>query len=44
MIVGTPLYEWMSHNFFVMAMILGVIGVVGYYAFYSFRRKGRYRQ
>ncbi|MGN7471484.1 EYxxD motif small membrane protein [Brevibacillus sp. SAFN-007a] len=44
MMVGTPLYEWLSHNLFVMAMIVGVIAVAGYYAFYASKRKGRYRQ
>ncbi|MGZ0051944.1 EYxxD motif small membrane protein [Brevibacillus gelatini] len=44
MIVGTPLYEWLSHNLFVAAMIVGAIGVVGYYVFYASKRKGRYRQ
>lgn len=42
--VGPPLYEWLSHNFFVIVAIIGVIAVMGYYAYNAGRKKGRYRQ
>lgn len=44
MVTGSPMYEWLSHNFFVVATIIGVIGVMGYYFFRSSRKRGRYRQ
>ncbi|MFD2368569.1 EYxxD motif small membrane protein [Brevibacillus sp. GCM10020057] len=44
MLSGPPLYEWLSHNAFVIAAIVGVIAVTGYFAYNSSRRKGRYRQ
>ncbi|GAB1531959.1 MULTISPECIES: EYxxD motif small membrane protein [Brevibacillus] len=44
MLVGSQMYEWMSHNFFVVATIIGVIGVMGYYFFRTSRKRGRYRQ
>ncbi|MED1794585.1 EYxxD motif small membrane protein [Brevibacillus nitrificans] len=44
MLNGPPLYEWLSHNLFVIAAIVGVIAVMGYFAYASSKRKGRYRQ
>ncbi|MDF2683220.1 MAG: hypothetical protein K0R47_4410 [Brevibacillus sp.] len=41
---GTPLYEWLSHNLFVIAAVIGVIAVMGYFAYNISRKKGRYRQ
>lgn len=44
MIFGSPFYEWMSHNFFVIASIVGVIAIMGYFVYHYSRRRGRYRQ
>lgn len=44
MLNGPPLYEWLSHNLFVIAAIVGVIVVMGYFVYASSKRKGRYRQ
>ncbi|MDR7318374.1 EYxxD motif small membrane protein [Brevibacillus nitrificans] len=44
MLSGPPLYEWLSHNLFVIAAIVGVIAVMGYFVYASSKRKGRYRQ
>lgn len=44
MLSGPPLYEWLSHNVFVIAAIVGVIAVMGYFAYNFSRKKGRYRQ
>jgi O-antigen/teichoic acid export membrane protein len=45
MVVGTPLYEWLSHNLFVIAIIIGVVAVMGYYLYaINTKKKGRYRQ
>ncbi|MFS0565173.1 EYxxD motif small membrane protein [Brevibacillus invocatus] len=42
--MGSTLYEWLSHNLFVIASIIGVIVVMVYFAYTISRRKGRYRQ
>jgi len=44
MVTGSPLYEWLSHNLFVIAAVIGVIAVMGYFAYNSSRKRGRYRQ
>jgi hypothetical protein len=44
MIVGSPLYEWFSHNLFVLALAVGVVAAMGYYLYRIGKRKGRYRQ
>lgn len=44
MVVGTPLYEWLSHNLFVIAIIIGVVAVMGYYLYAISKKRGRYRQ
>jgi len=41
MLIGSALYEWMSHNLFVAAAIVGVVAVMLYFAY---KKKGRYRQ
>ncbi|QQE74936.1 hypothetical protein KDJ56_03010 [Brevibacillus composti] len=42
--VGPPLYEWISHNLFVIAIIIGCVAVMGYFFYNTRRNKGRYRQ
>lgn len=44
MITGPPFYEWLSHNFFVIAAVIGVIAAMGYFVYSSSRKRGRYRQ
>lgn len=42
-VLGPPVYEWVSHNLFVAAVVIGVIAVMGYFLFTS-KKRGRYRQ
>lgn len=42
-LVGPPLYEWFSHNFFVAALAIGAIAVMIYFIINVGRKKGRYR-
>jgi hypothetical protein len=44
MLTGSTWYEWLSHNLFVIASIIGVIVVMGYFVYTINRKKGRYRQ
>lgn len=44
MFVGTAFYEWMSHNVFVIAMMIAVIAVMIYFAYSVGKKRGRYRQ
>ncbi|WP_268898746.1 EYxxD motif small membrane protein [Brevibacillus migulae] len=44
MLVGTPLYEWASHNFFVLALAIGSLAAIGYFLYHANAKKGRYRQ
>jgi hypothetical protein len=43
-LVGPPLYEWFSHNAFVIALIIGSVAVMGYFFYAAGKKKGRYRQ
>lgn len=42
--VGSPLYEWVSHNLLVIALAVGSLGAIGYFLYQANRKKGRYRQ
>jgi Tfp pilus assembly protein PilO len=44
MIVGPSLYEWLSHNLFVLALAVGAVAAMGYYLYRMGKQKGRYRQ
>lgn len=44
MLVGPPLYEWLSHNLFIIAVVIGVVAVMGYYLYQGRKKRGRYRQ
>jgi len=44
MFVGTPLYEWASHNLLVLALVIGSLGAIGYFLYHTNTKKGRYRQ
>ncbi|WP_421617127.1 EYxxD motif small membrane protein [Brevibacillus sp. TJ4] len=44
MLYGPGLYEWLSHNAFVIAMIIAVIAVMIYFAYTANKKRGRYRQ
>lgn len=44
MVVGPPIYEWITHNLFVVLAVIGVVAVMGYYLYSNGKRKGRYRQ
>ncbi|USG66411.1 hypothetical protein NDK47_03645 [Brevibacillus ruminantium] len=43
-VVGSPFYEWFTHNFFVIAIIIGCVAVMGYFFYDTRKNKGRYRQ
>ncbi|CAM5796811.1 MULTISPECIES: EYxxD motif small membrane protein [Brevibacillus] len=43
-IVGPPLYEWFSHNVFVIAIIIACVAAMGYFFYNTRKNKGRYRQ
>ena len=44
MVIGSGLYEWVSHNLFVVVAIVGAIVVMIYFAYTANKKRGRYRQ
>ncbi len=42
-IVGPPIYEWLSHNLFVVALAIASVAVMVYFIINVGRKKGRYR-
>jgi hypothetical protein len=42
-ILGPPIYEWFSHNFFVAAVAIGTVAVMVYFLYAANKKKGRYR-
>lgn len=44
MVIGPPFYEWVSHNLFVLALVVGSAGAMVYFIYYTGKKKGRYRQ
>ncbi|MFM1654327.1 EYxxD motif small membrane protein [Brevibacillus sp. B_LB10_24] len=40
--VGPPIYEWITHNLFVIVLVVAVVAVL-IYAFAVGRKKGWYR-
>lgn len=41
--VGTPAYEWFSHNLFVAVLVIGGLGVIGYFVYQSMKDRERSR-
>jgi hypothetical protein len=44
MFIGSPLYEWLSHNLVAIALAVGAVGAIAYYLYHASTKKGRYRQ
>ncbi|MGC5326201.1 EYxxD motif small membrane protein [Brevibacillus sp. SYSU BS000544] len=42
-LVGPSLYEWISHNLFVVALAVGALIVMALFIINVGRKKGRYR-
>lgn len=42
-VLGPPLYEWMSHNLFVIALAIGSVAAMVYFIINVGKKKGRYR-
>ncbi len=43
-VVGSTLYEWVSHNLFVAALAVGSVAVMIAFIVNTGRKKGRYRR
>ncbi|MET3291766.1 UNVERIFIED_CONTAM: hypothetical protein ABID98_004336 [Brevibacillus sp. OAP136] len=41
--VGTPAYEWITHNLFVAVLVIGSLAVIGYFVYQSQKDRERSR-